>query len=193
MQPSSTFYSSINDDDKLVKFCSEKCKELWFYAPDQKPFHMASYIDDVSLSKKPLVLAAPLVTIISGSKNCLEQVYLSVGKVSEDVTAPFVVWHIRKSTSQFFAHFYISKDCLPLENVWIKHICTAESQQIFDKISNERKSLQSHLQMLFGLAAKQQNFETLESFMDHVWSKHEVSVDHSKFLYIFLCLLCLTN
>ena len=190
MQPSSTFYSGVNEENKFIKFCSQECKDLWFYSPDQKPFHMASYMEDTSLSKKPLALAAPLMTIISGSKNCVEQVYLSVGRDSKNVNVPYIVWHIRRLKNQFFAQFYTSKDCLPLNNIWVKHFCTAESEQISYKVASERRLLQSHLQMLFGLAAKKQNFGTLASFMDHIWSKHEVSAHYSKLLFSLMRFVC---
>lgn len=139
------------------------------------PFYIASYEDDLSLHKpsNAIPVVTPLMCIITGSKNCVEQIYLSVGKISDSVNVPLIVWHIRKLNTQFFAHFYISKECLPLSNVWIKYFCMAESEQISDMITNKQESVQSILQKRFNAAAKKLNFETVEAFMESVWSKHK--------------------
>ena len=165
MQPSNTLYSGTLQE-KLLKFCSEECKGLWFPSPEQKTLHVASCLDEISQSEDK---AAPLMTLISQKEKRVEQIYLSVGRISaegvEDVEKPFIVWHMRELEHQYFAHFYISEDCLPLNSVWIKQICTSESEAIFKNLATRRTELQEYFLELFNEAAKLYDFESLRAFL----------------------------
>lgn len=187
MQPALTLYSGVHADHTLLKFCSEECKNLWFHKDGQGPFHVVSYLDEVSLSKKNF---APLMTIIIAKEKSVEQIYLCVSKISEDsLEAPFIVWHVRELKNQFFAHFYISKDCLPLKAVWTRHICGTEIETISDVVAKTRVQLQSTFQVHFNQAIKKYSFSNFESFVIkgiEVRSLNEVSLLQGKLLISYL-------
>ena len=124
MQPSLTMYSGALEDRTLLKFCSEQCKGLWFHSEDKNPFYAISYLDEGTISKQPM---APLITIIVAQDKCVEQFFLSLKKVSkvQSSETPFIMWQIKRLQTQYFPHFYISKECMPLGDVWVKHFCTA--------------------------------------------------------------------
>ena len=112
---------------------------------------------------------APLMSIIVAGVKSVEQFYLSAKEVpgigEEHSEIPFIVWHIRALDSQFFAHFYISKECLPLGDVWIKHFCTADSEMVSNIVEAGRVQFQSTLQNYFDQAVKRYSFGTLQFFI----------------------------
>lgn len=183
MQPSSTLYSGVSEDDDLLKFCSEECKRFWFPAPDQQsqPLHVASYLDETCQSQETV---APLMTVIIQKENSVEQIYLSVDKTSKELKnldQPYIVWHIRGLEIQHFAHFYISKDCLPLNSVWTKQYCTHEGEAISKYITTEKLEVQSRIQMQLNQAVKTYGFEDFEAFlMQAKTSKGTTSLHHGK-------------
>ena len=166
MQPSLTMFSGVPENNTLLKFCSEKCKGLWFHSGDQKPFYVASYLDESSMLEHPV---APLMSIIVAGVKSVEQFYLSAKEVpgisKEHSEIQFIVWHIRALDSQYFAHFYISKECLPLGDVWMKHFCTADSEMVSNMMEAVREQFQPTLQKYFDIAIKRYNFGTLQSFI----------------------------
>lgn len=166
MQPSLTLFSGMLENNTLLKFCSEQCKGLWFHSGDQKPFYVASYLDESSILKHPV---APLMSIIVAGIKSVEQFYLSAEKLpeisEESSETPFIVWHVRGLDSQYFAHFYISKECLPLGDVWMKHFCTADSELVSNMVAAGRVQFQSTLQKHFDQATKRYSFGTFQSFV----------------------------
>ena len=152
MQPTPTPYSGVNGDNRLLKFCSEGCKGFWFPAADEKSRHFASYSDE------PRQTDGLLMTIITRNDNGIEQLYLYVKNLR-----PYLVWHIRKLECQYFAHFYISEDCLPLNSVWTKQYCTGDGEFIYDHIATKRLEVQVHIQMQLNQAAKDCGFENFEA------------------------------
>ena len=162
MQPSCTLYSGVHQDDILLKFCSEACQLFWFPAVDHSPLHAASVLESHQPQK-----SAPTITVIFKHKDRVEQIYLSTGEVSDDnnLNMPYIVWHIRELKLQYFTHFYISKDCLPLKPVWIKHFCTRESEAITDLIANDRSEIQSHIQLYLNQAVQMCGVGDLKSFL----------------------------
>ena len=166
MKPSSTLYSGVYQNEILLKFCSDACKLYWFPNADIKPpLHATSFLDKSHQSQQTI---APMITVINDTINGVEQIYLSAGALSEDednLKMPYIVWHIREVQHQHFAHFYISKDCLPLKPVWVKHYCTSESEAISDLIATKRLEIQSQFQMHLTKAVQMCGFENLESFM----------------------------
>ena len=189
MQPSSTLYSGVHQGDILLKFCCEDCKQFWFpTAADLESLHVASFLDDIYQPKQTL---APILTIIIKKENGVEQIYLSVGAVSEgveDLNIPYIVWHIRELEHQRFAHFYISKECLPLKPVWIKQYCTSESEAISNIIANERSEVQSHFQICLNQAIKTYDFENLEAFL--MQAKNDVALQSGEYKICNACMLC---
>ena len=182
MQPSSTLYSGVLKE-KLLKFCSEECKALWFPSSDKKSLHVASYLDGTCQSDDKV---GPLMTIISREKNeekeneekGVEQILLFIG-VSEslqNVERPYVVWHIREVEHQRFAHFYISDDSLPLNSVWVRQICTSESEIVSNLIATKRKKLQRHLLEYFSEAAKECGSENFKAFLEQIKTSSGVSL-----------------
>ena len=165
MQPSNTLYSGTLQE-KLLKFCSEECKGLWFPSPDQKSLHVSSCLDETCQSEDK---AAPLMTLINRRENRVDQIYLSVNRIAaggtENVEKPYIVWHVRELEHQYFAHFYISEDCLPLNAVWIKQICTGESETMFENISTKGEELQKYLLELFSEAVKLYDLESFKAFL----------------------------
>ena len=165
MQPSSTLYSGVYQGDILLKFCCDDCKQFWFTTADLKPLHVASFLDNIY---QPQQTVAPIITIIIKKENGIEQIYLCVSAVSEGMEGlniPYIIWHIRELEHQRFAHFYISKDCLPLKPVWIKQYCTIESEAISNLIVMKRSEVQCHLQIYLNQAVKTYGFESLEAFL----------------------------
>ncbi len=158
MQPSITLYSG----ELGLKFCSEECKELWFPSADQKFLHVASYLDEACQLEDT---ATPALTIISRKENAVAQIFLFMSESLENVKRPYIVWHVRESECQFFAHFYISRDCLPLNSVWVKQISSGESKTISNLIANQRKELQASLLKEFNEAVKICGFENFEAFL----------------------------
>lgn len=167
MQPSNTLFSGVIDDT-LLKFCSEKCKGLWFPSPDQMPLHAASYLGETCQSDDTV---APLMTLISQKEGGVEQFYLYVSGVStgsEKMERPYILWHVRELKHQHFAHFYISKDCLPLDLVWAKQICNSEDEAFFNHITTKQTELQAHLQKQLNEAVKVCGFENYEAFLGSI-------------------------
>lgn len=166
MQPSPTMFSGVLEDSTVLKFCSEECKGLWFHSTDQKPFYVASYLDESSMCQQPV---APLMTIVVAGVKSVEQFYLSVKEVSEAQrecsNVPFIIWHIRCLESQYFAHFYISKECFPLEDVWMKHFCTASSEMVSSMIEAGRTHFQPTIQKHFDQATKIHSSCTFDFFI----------------------------
>ena len=185
MQPSSTLYSGVLKE-KLLKFCSEECKALWFPS-DKKSLHVASYFDGTCPSDDKV---GPLMTIISRGKNeekeneekSVEQIFLFIGvpESLQNVERPYVVWHIREVEHQRFAHFYISDDSLPLNSVWVRQICTSESEIVSNLIATKRKKLQGHLLEYFSEAAKEYGFENFKAFLEQIKTSSGVSIQYGK-------------
>lgn len=173
MQPSPTLYSGTREDN-LLKFCSEECKKFWFPTPDQKPLYIASYLDETCQSQESV---APLMTAIIPKKDGVEQIYFSVGEESDK---PYIIWHIRELEHQYFAHFYISKDCLPLNSVWPKQYCTVECEAMYNYISTNKLEVQSQVQIQLNQAAKEYGFEDFDAFLKQVKNSQGVSLYHSK-------------
>ena len=163
MQPAMTLYSGILENNTLLKFCCEQCKGLWFHAADQKPFYVASLFDETSMLKHP---DASLMTIVAAGEKCVEQLFLDFVETQKEISEmPFIVWHIRGLESQYFAHFYVSKDCLPLKSVWMKHICTTDSELVYNIIAHGRVTLQPTLQAYFDNVMKRCNCDGFESLL----------------------------
>lgn len=161
MQPATTLYSGVHAD-VLLKFCSDECKGLWFHTPDHKPFHVASYLDEASQSSQ-----LPLMTVVIAKDKRVEQIYLSVGRVSEGLKEmPYIVWHIRELKKHFFAHFYISEDCFPLNEVWSQQICTAEIEEIHSLVASSGSEIKYHIQMYLNKAVKIYGYDGIHSFID---------------------------
>ena len=167
MQPSSTLYSGVHGDH-LLKFCSEECKRFWFPTPDHVSPHVASYLDGTCQSQEKV---APLLTAVVQKEKGVEQIYLSVDKASGDferLDMPYIVWHIRELEIQHFAHFYITKDCLPLKSVWTKQCCTGEGEIISKYIAANQLEIQSHIQKQLNQAVKEYGFADFETFLKQV-------------------------
>ena len=178
MQPASTPYSGVHIDNVLLKFCSEECKGLWFHAPDHKPFHVASHFDEASQSLQPA-----LMTIVVGKEESVEQIYLSVGKGSEGLKEmPYIVWHIRGLRKQNFAHFYVSEDFYPLYEVWSRHFCTAEIEEIHSLVTAKRSELQSSFQMYLNQAVKNYGHDSIHSFIVKCMEVSGSDFQYGKFL-----------
>lgn len=169
MQPSPTLYSGFLEDNSLLKFCSEKCKKNWFPTPDQKSLYVASYLDETCQSQDKVAL---LLTSIIRRESGVEQIYLSVDKT---LGKPYIVWHIRELEHQRFAHFYISKDCSPLNSVWTKQYCTSEIEAISNLMKTKKLQVQSHIQLQVNQAVKQYDFEDFEAFLKQVSTSNGVS------------------
>ena len=179
MQPSSTMYSGILDNSRL-KFCSEKCKEFWFPPTNQKSFYAVPYLDDYCESGNTL---APLMTFISRNESGVEQIYLFVDDASEGLKKLFIVWQVRESKSQHFAHFYITKDCFPLKSVWVKQICSGKSRATSYLTTTKARELQTHFMELFNEAVKHNGFDNFEEFLINTLPSFGMSVD-GKFIII---------
>lgn len=166
MQPSPTMYSGVCGDNTLLKFCSEQCKGLWFHSADQKPTYAVSYMEEDSIMKLPI---APLMTILVAQDQCVDQFFLSIKDISNthnvSSAAPFIVWHLRGLKSQYFAHFYVSKECLPIKDVWKRQICSADSEIVSNVVTSGRIQLQSNIQRHLSEAVKKYGFDSLESFV----------------------------
>ena len=183
MQPSLTLYSGVVENNILIKFCCEQCKGLWFHAEDQKPFYVASHLDEVSMSKHP---DAPLMTIIVAREMCVEQIFVDESNAfetqKENSGMPFIAWHIRGLKNQYFAHFYVSKDCLPLKSVWMKHFCTADSELVNNIIAHGNVTLQPTLQECFDNLMKTFSCDNFESLLAKV-----VQMKYSRKLSLIWC------
>lgn len=191
MQPSPTLYSGIHDGN-LLKFCSEECKGFWFPAPEQQLLYVASYLDGTCQS---LQKESPLLTFINRRGSGVEQVYLSFGGISEGSVksdAPYIVWHIRELNHQYFAHFYISKDCLPLKTIWTKQYCTSESEIIYNKIATRRLDLQFSFLEQLNQAVRRCSFENFEAFLMEVEKSKGVcfSGEQKIIVYYAVCQSC---
>lgn len=175
MQPSNTLYSGSGLENSLLKFCSPECKGLWFPFPDQTSLHAACYLDEAGLSEDTV---APLMTVISRKDGGVEQIYLYV---DGGLQRPYILRHVRELIHQHFTHFYISKDCLPLTSVWIKQICSSESEAIFNHITTKRTELQAHLLKQLNEAVKVCGFESFEAFQMKLRTSSAASVQNGKF------------
>lgn len=182
MQPSSTPYSGVHEDKSLLKFCSEECKGFWFPTPDQRSLFVASNLDEACQVQETVPL---LMTAIVRKDNGVEQIYLSVDDTPEDSKnfgRPYVIWHIREFEHQHFAHFYISKDCLPLNFVWTKQYCTSESEVMYNYIATKNLEVQSRIQVLFNRAVKEYGFEDFDAFLKQIKTSKGVSLYHGKLI-----------
>ena len=176
-----TLYSGVLENNTLLKFCCEQCKGLWFHTADQKPFYVASHFDEASMLKHP---NAPLMTFVATNEKCVEQLFLDENnsiETQKDISGmPFIVWHIRGLENQYFAHFYVSKDYLPLNSVWMKHICTADSELVYNIIAHGRVELRPTLQKYFDNVMKRYNicdsFESLLTKLIQVKSSRKLSL-----------------
>ena len=135
---------------------------FWFPSQDQKSLYVASYLDETYQSQQAVM------TFISRKENGVEQVYLSVDKASDGLDKPYILWHVRELEHQHFAHFYITKDCLPLNSVWTKQYRSYESEIVSNLITTKRLELQSHFQAQFNEAVKEYGFENFEAFLSQV-------------------------
>lgn len=127
------------------------------------------------------------MTLIVRKDNGVEQIYLSVDKTSEDLKnlgKPFIIWHIRELEHQRFAHFYISKDCLPLNFVWTKEYCTSESEVFYNYIATKKMEVQAYIQMQFNQAVKEYGFENFEAFLKQIKTSKGVSLYDGEYSYI---------
>lgn len=181
MQPSSTLYSGIYKEGNLVKFCSKECKQLWFSSPDQESiYYVASLLDE---SCQPYQASIPLMTVIVRKETGVEQIFLSIRKVSEGLKEsdiPFIIWHVRELEHQHFAHFYIAEDCLLLEAVWSKQYCTSETEVVSNIIATKRLELQSQFQVHFNQAVGRCGFDDFEAFLAHIKKSKQISLQTGK-------------
>ena len=98
------------------------------------------------------------MTIISQKENGVEKIYLC----ADGAKRPYIIWHMRELEQQRFANFYISKDCLPLCSVWVKQICTGESEFVSHF---KKEEIQVQLLQHFNKAAKACHVENFEAFV----------------------------
>lgn len=174
MQPSITLYSGMLQDN-LLKFCSKECKAFWFPSPNQKTLHASSYLHKTCESDEDTTEAL-LMTVIIQKDNSVEHIYLSADK---NMARPFIVWHVKELKCQHFAHFYISENCLPLNSVWAKQVCSSESEIMSSSIAPKRADLQAHFLKQLNEAVKLCGFDSFESFLK---ASNGVSLQDGKFM-----------
>jgi hypothetical protein len=171
MQPSPTPYSGVHGDNTLLKFCSEGCKEFWLPTADSKPqLHVASCVDEPCQFQE---MTGLLMTAMFRKDKGVEQFYLGVESSTE--CRPYLIWHIRELECQYFAHFYISEDCLPLNSVWTKQYGTGDGEFIYNHIATKRLEVKSHIRMQLNQAVKECGFEDFGSFCEQMKNSKGIS------------------
>ena len=177
----------------MIKFCSKECKQFWTSpeSSDQECIRVECLFDEACQPQKENL---PLITTIIKRENGLEQIYLSSCKVStgsEEQYIPFIVWHIRELERQSFAHFYISRDCLPCESVWRKLYCTSDTESISNIITSTKEDLQSHFQLHCNRAVKACGFDNVEDFLMRLKNSKQTSLQTGELVVVLSCIYLL--
>ena len=159
MQPGPNLYSALLEETPL-KFCSNECKALWIHESGQtEPFHIAHCSSETS--------DLDAVTVLVSKQNCVEQIYFSSEAVpngNKQNPSPYVIWHKREVRHQFFSHFYISSDFLPLERVWPVQYSTAEIEIASNIIATDPAVFQNLLQTYLTKALTIESLTVLKSY-----------------------------